>query len=684
MRRAWMGRGGVWLAVAVLWLWPGAEPGRGRAADKRPEPVVLVVLDPLAKELACACVQGYGQRDYRKLAARLGKAVKQRVAVEFSDDLAATLEAVGPDREFVVIGDRALVADGAARAKHTFRPVLELTDREGRTTASALFAVRKDDTAKELKDLAGRTAYLGLAKADARHVAAHAALAAAQLDPSAACQDRSSASEAALDVMDSEASPLPVAVIPGYALPLLEGCGSIRKGDLKVIGRTAESPFITVFLSASLAGERERQILRSLLDLKNDPGLLKVLESRDGFRAIEGPEGARPTNEARSNWPDWRGPGRDGRVSRLPARLPATATYLWQKASMSGGLAGLSVSEGRLLVAERDFGDAQDVYRCLHADTGELLWRREFPAHGTLDYGQSPRATPVIHAGRAYLLGAFGALRCVSVVDGTVTWERHLPRDFHATLPTWGMSATPLVVDDLLIVNPGATNASLAALELATGATRWTTPGLPAAYAAFICDEFGGRRQIVGYDQFTLGGWDVKTGERLWRLVPLNEGDFNVPTPVAVDGGLVVSTENNGTRLYGFDTAGRIRPQPVGECPDLAPDCSSPVSTAGRLFGVNQGLHCLDLRSGLKRLWHLEDDALDGYATVLADDERVLVVTLGGELLLLDARADQGAVLSRLRVFEGDVEVYCHPALVGTRLYLRGGFQVVCLDLEGA
>lgn len=683
MGSRWNGSGGVWLIAAMLWLSPGAEPGRVHAADKRPEPVMLVVLDPLAKELACACVQGYGQRDYRKLAARLGKAVKQRVAVEFSDDLAATIEAVGPDRELVVIGDRALVADGAARAKVAFRPVLELTDREGQATASALFMVRKDDAAKELKDLAGRTVYVGLAQADARHAAARAAAAAAKLDPPVTWEDRASPSEAALDVVDSEAWPSPAAVIPGYVLPLLEGCGSIGKGDLKVVGRTAESPFITVFLSASLAGEREEEILRSLRDVKTDSGLLKALESRDGFRAIDTAKGGKPAAAGGEGWPDWRGPRRDGRVARLPARLPAAATFVWKKASMSGGLAGLSVGEGRLLVAERDFGDTQDVYRCLHADTGELLWRREFPARGTLDYGQAPRATPVIHAGRAYLLGAFGALRCVSANDGSVLWERHLPREFHAKLPTWGMSATPLVVDDLLVVNPGATNASLAALDLVTGATRWTAPGLPAAYAAFICGEFGGRRQIVGYDQFTLGGWDVKTGERLWRLVPASEGDFNVPTPIAVDGGVVVSTENNGTRLYGFDAAGRIRPQPVGECPDLAPDCATPVLAAGRLFGVNQGLYCLDLQSGLKRLWHLEDDALDDYGTVLADDERVLVVTLGGELLLMDARADQASVLSRLRVFEEDVEVYCHPAMVGTRLYLRGGFQVVCLDLAG-
>ena len=350
---------------------------------------------------------------------------------------------------------------------------------------------------------------------------------------------------------------------------------------------------------------------------------------------------------------------------------------------MTGGLAGLSVSDGRLIIAERDFTDEYDYYRCLNADTGELLWQVAFPASGRLDYGQSPRATPVMHDGKAYLLGAFGGLRCVNVADGSTVWERDLPREFQAKLPTWGMCSTPLVVDDLLIVNPGGPDASLVALDCATGRTRWATPGRPAAYSAFICGEFGGRRQIVGYDQDSLGGWDVKTGERLWQLVPPTEGDFNVPTPIAVDGGVVVSTENNGTRLYRFDDSGRIIPEPAGQYGDLAPDTSTPVVTGGRVFGAHGGLHCLDARDGLRPVWRSDDATLGDYASLIADDRRVLVVTMGGELILLDATADASAsaIVSRVRVFEDDVEVYSHPALVGTRLYIRGGSSVVCIDL---
>ena len=643
---------------------------------------MLVVMDPLAKELACACVKGYGQRDYRKLAARLESALKQPVSIEFSDDLAESLTLASPGQEVIAIGEQSLVAQGAKRAGLKCHTVCELTDPDGGTTLTGSFVARSDDPAKELKDVSGRTVLFGLTESDENHAVTQSALRVAGVESPGAPEKRASFNAAALDVLDSQASPPPVAVIPGYALRLLEGCGSITPGSLKVIGRTQPVPFITVFIADNVPAEKEQKILKTLLSVKDNAKLLKAMESRDGFKPVKTQKLGMPRSSAEPDWPDWRGPGRDGHVPRLPPRLAKKAKFIWKKAAMTGGLAGLSVSGERLILAERDFAEEHDVYRCLNAGNGELLWRVEFPAHGKLDYGQSPRATPVIHESKAYLLGAFGELRCVNVTNGKLIWKRQLPREFKAELPTWGMCSSPLVVDDLLIVNPGATNASLVALDCVTGRTRWATAGNPAAYSAFVWGEFGGRQQIVGYDQNSLGGWDVKTGERLWQLVPPTEGDFNVPTPISVNDGIIVATENNGTRFYRFDAAGRIIPKPAGECAELSPDTTTPVVSRGRVFGAHLGLHCLDLQNGLKRVWHRDDDTLGDYATFIADDERVLMITLGGELILLDARADECAVISRLRVFEDDVEVYSHPALVGTRLYVRGGSSVACVDLE--
>src|SRR5256885_266330 len=141
----------------------------------------------------------------------------------------------------------------------------------------------------------------------------------------------------------------------------------------------------------------------------------------------------------------------------------------------------------------------------------------------------------------------------------------------------WGMCSTPLIIDDLLIINPNGTNTALITLNYTTGRARWSTPGLPAAYSAFISGEFGGQRQIVGYDRHSLGGWEVKTGKRLWQLAPATDGDFNVPTPITINNKVIVTTKNNKTRFYRFDETNRIIPKPVTEFTDLSPTTTTPM-----------------------------------------------------------------------------------------------------------
>jgi outer membrane protein assembly factor BamB len=293
----------------------------------------------------------------------------------------------------------------------------------------------------------------------------------------------------------------------------------------------------------------------------------------------------------------------------------------------------------------------------------------------------SPRATPLIHDGKVYLLGAFGDLHCVKLADGEVLWKKNIVREFAARLPKWGMCASPLVVDDKLIVNPGARDASLVALDRLSGKVVWRSPGPPAAYASFVVGRFGGRRQIVGYDAISLGGWDPESGQRLWTLIPPYKGDFNVPTPINIGGRLLVATENNGTRLYEFNDQGAILPKPLAAFLDLAPDSSTPVVVDGKVFGCHKELFCLDAAAGLQPLWAGKDKAFDDYVSIIASRDRLLITTVCGELLLVAAGGKQYNLVSRLRICDEECEILSHPALVGNRLYLRDGASICCVAL---
>jgi ABC-type phosphate/phosphonate transport system substrate-binding protein/outer membrane protein assembly factor BamB len=671
----------------------------------QPAPLTVVVMDPLAAPLSCPCVQGYAQRDYERLAEFLRKRLDRDVRLLFSEDLRKVMRGRGDRPVDLVIGKQSLVRFDAKACELTVRPLARLAGKDGTTTLTGLFVVARDDPAQRPADLKGYRIIFGPPEAEEKHAAAKQALQQAgialpeRLEVSEAC------SEAALTILEENDRP-DAAVVSSYAMALLEGCGTIDKGDLRVIGRTKPVPFITVFATDAVNDDLADEIEAALMKAGKRQKLLTALESKGGFVAVaRGGARTRPTGRDQEAsrpserpirpsssspgkipvvaWPGFRGPNRDGHAAWLPRQLPSRPAIVWTRRMTGRGLAGIAATTQHVLLADRDATDNNDIFRCLDARTGKQLWQLEYPARGALDYGNSPRATPAIADDHVYLLGAFGDLHCVRLADGSIVWKSNLPRQFAVRPPTWGMCSSPLVMGDRLIVNPGSPDASLVALDRWTGKILWHTAGAPAAYASFMEAELGGRRQIVGYDVFSLGGWDPDTGVRLWRLKPPSRGDFNVPTPVIVHKQVLASSENNGTRLYSFLSQGTVVADPSAWHQDLAPDMSTPIVAAGRVYGGSHGqMFCLDAKDQLRVLWTCEDEIYDDYVSMIAGRDRLLVATADGQLLLYDISADSCQPVSRIRIFARGSEMFAHPALVGDLLYLRDGTTAVCLKLS--
>ncbi|HIQ19691.1 MAG TPA: hypothetical protein EYH34_00425 [Planctomycetes bacterium] len=657
--------------AAVGWLSQGAT----EAGEDSAQPLRMVVMDPLSNQLACACVPGYAQRDYQRLAQHLERELGRSVEVFYSESLMTCRPAKAGEVDLVV-GAFSVVRYDAAEVGLAVRSVAMLTDQQGAVTHTGLFVVRREDTARSIEDLAGRRLLFGPEEWLEKHQAALAALEAFGLPVPSPLETRPACDAAALAVIEEEAD---AAVISSHALPLLKGCGTIGPDELKVVGRTDPAPFIGVFASGRVDGQLEEAIAEALSRVSRDSSLLKVMESRSGFVPL-------PPLDRFPPWDDWRGPGRTATTDAVPATLARPPTLLWARTMTGPAMAGVAVAEGVVVVADKSLDETYDIFRCLDADTGRQRWKLAYPAPGEMDFTNAPRAAPLVHRGRVYLLGAFGHLHCMDLKSGKVIWRRNLARDFATKPPMWGYCSTPLVVDQKLIVNPGAPDASLAALDLNTGRTIWKTPGPEAAYAGFILAAPSGVRQIIGYDSVSLGGWDPQTGERLWRLVPPWEGDFNVPTPVTVGQRLLVSTENNGTRLYRFDAAGRIVAEPVAANEELIPDTSTPVVLDGLVYGSSGRLVCLDLNDSLKTLWDSDQKDFTEYCTLVAGRGRLLVVTQAGKLCLLKGSRSGLERIGTASLFddvaETDREVWSHPALVGTRLYIRNLLGLSCFLLN--
>jgi outer membrane protein assembly factor BamB/ABC-type phosphate/phosphonate transport system substrate-binding protein len=675
--------GGLFAAALSLLLACRAEENLSNPRSSPPaesSALRIVVMDPLSEQLACDCVAGYAQRKYDRLGEFLEKKLARKVEIAYAEALSSP-HASAKQGIDLIIGKFSVVVFDAGRAGLDIRTVAMLTGKEGTLTQTGLFVVRQADPARSIEDLKGYRLLFGPEDSHEKRGAALASLEAFDLPPPEEISSSPSCNTAALAVAEQDAD---AAVISSYAMPLLEGCGTIDKGTLRIVGDTDPVPFVGVFVTDRVGPEEEKQLAEALLEVCNHPDLLTAMESSHGFFRLPAVNG--DGDEPVEGWTDWRGPNRDAISTDVPEKLPAEKRLLWARTLTGPGMSGLAVDAGYVVVADKDLYGKQDVFRCLDADTGRQIWKLAYPAAGQMDFTNSPRANPVIHKGLVYLLGAFGDLHCVKLDSGKVVWKKHLVNDFDSKLPMWGFASTPLIVDDKLIVNPGAEEASLAALDRRTGNVLWATPGDRQAYASFILAEFGGVRQVVGYDVISLGGWDPATGKRLWRLVPELEGDFNVPTPIAVGEKLLVSTENNGTRLYGFDSRGRIRPEPLAANEELAPDTSSPVVIDGMVFGSFGGVMCLDLEAGLKTLWENVEDDLAHYCSFIAGDGRVLVTTQTGKLYLLRADKEGFDCVSSLELFEDvpdtERDVWSHPALVGNRLYVRNLLGVYCFLIE--
>lgn len=649
-------------------------------AVTKPRSLTLLVMDPLAEPLSCACVPGFGQRQYDRLAKFLSAELERPVDVVFEESLGLGKKRARKRIDFI-IGKRSMVEFDAKREKTQIRRMAQLTDRDGKTTVQGAFVVKRDSSIRNLDDLKGRKLLFG-PKADAEtNAAAVQTLAQAKLEK-LTTEIAGSIEAGVYAVSDGEAD---ATVITDYLPPLLEGCGKIAKGELRIIATTKPIPFVEVFAAEHITADEEQPVRKALERVRRNADLLKVLESKKGFLLVDAQTLANKTDRARKpqtdDWTDWRGPNRDGQFEGLPESLPKELTTLWTAKVTGPALAGIAATDRFVVVADKDADLTRDIFRGFNAKTGAEVWTLDYPAETKLEYTNAPRATPVISEGLVYLQGALGDLHCVELATGKIVWQKHFGIDFGAERPNWGWSSPPLVVDEKLIINPGGKDVSLAALDRKTGKTLWKTPGHAAAYSAFLLGTFSGVRQIVGYDVAGLGGWDPQTGKRLWEVIPPRRSDFNVGTPLILGNQLLVATENNATRIYEFDKTGKLQPQPIALNDDLAPDTCSPVISGDRIFCSGYGeLYCLDRKQNLKTVWAELNDFFYDHTNIIAGKNRILVWTTGGDLLLIAADKDSYTQLAHIRPFgKRKVESTSHPALMKDRIYLRDSQELKCL-----
>ncbi len=261
-----------------------AEKGtaKAKAANEKDVPTVhIVIMDPLSSPLACDCVQGYAQRKYEKLAQHIAKTSGVKVKITWSESLKTAKEKLGAVD--LVIGKHSVVLHAAKENELEVKPVAQLTNDDGTVHQTGLVVVRQKDEAVSAADLIGYRIFFGPKDCEEKHsepikfIKEMGGEIPKTIETSEAC------SAAATQLLELSADVKGAAIISSYAKPLLEGCGTVKKGDLRVIGETDPVPFITAFVNSRMDEGLVSNLKMALLEVGKDESLRKALETKKGF-----------------------------------------------------------------------------------------------------------------------------------------------------------------------------------------------------------------------------------------------------------------------------------------------------------------------------------------------------------------------------------------------------------------
>lgn len=395
---------------------------------------------------------------------------------------------------------------------------------------------------------------------------------------------------------------------------------------------------------------------------------------------VAAPVTAPITAKTDANWPGFRGPGRD---SIIPGTRIATdwstspPVELWRRPIGPGW--GSFAVRGDLIYTQEQRGD-DEIVTCYNATTGKPVWaHRDAARFWESNAGAGPRATPTLHDGHAYTLGATGIVNALDAGNGGVLWSRNAGSDTGTKVPGWGFAGSPLVVGDMVIV---AASGHLVAYDVATGVPRWVGPTGGDSYSSPHLATIDGVAQILLLSALGATSVAPADGRLLWKYA-WPSGTRIMQPAVTADGGLLMTV---GDAMGG----GSMRRIAVAHGPagwtteerwtsaGLKPSFNDFVVHDGHVFGFDGSiLACIDAKDG-KRKWKGGRYGA-GQLVLLRDQGVLLVLSEEGELALVRAASDQFTELARFPAMEG--KTWNHPVLVGDRLLVRNGNEMVAFRL---
>ncbi|MES2572572.1 MAG: PQQ-binding-like beta-propeller repeat protein [Verrucomicrobiota bacterium] len=380
--------------------------------------------------------------------------------------------------------------------------------------------------------------------------------------------------------------------------------------------------------------------------------------------------------------PQFFGPNRDGLVrgARLARDWNANPPReLWRQ-SIGSGWSAFSVVAGRAYTQEQR-GEEETV-TCYDLLSGRLLWLHGNPVHFTQwQGGDGPRATPTVDHGRVYAMGATGILDCLDAVTGQRIWSRDVLKENNLENLEWGMSGSPLVFDESVVVTGGNTNgASLLAYQRATGEPLWHSGRDKASYASPLLATLAGKRLILSPNAGSLTAHDPGTGEIVFDHPWPDEKRPKAAQPVLVGSDRVFLSAGYGVGCVLLEIKagadGKLSGTPLWKNLRMKTQFNSAAARDGFFYGLDDGLlACVEIGTG-ERKWK---EGRYGSGQTLLVDDLILIQSEPGAVILAEAKPEGGRELGRLPALSS--KTWNHPTLAGRYLLVRNDREAVCYEL---
>jgi outer membrane protein assembly factor BamB len=405
------------------------------------------------------------------------------------------------------------------------------------------------------------------------------------------------------------------------------------------------------------------------------------------------------------DWPQWRGINRDGqwRETGLIEKFASSELQPKWRVKIGAGYCGPTVANGRVYVMDRITQPAStERVHCFDERTGQVIWSHEYACdYGRVAYPAGPRASVTIDNGRAFALGSTGRLHVFDAASGEIVWQKDLDEEYKIAMPIWGITASPLIFESLVILHIGGENACVVALNKQTGEEAWRALADRAQYSAPILVQQAGQPVVVCWTGDSVSGLAAASGKVLWRheWKPRNM-PIGVATPVVQGDRVFFTSFYDGSLLLKLS---QDRPEAEKLWHRIGRDekntdalhsiISTPAFDGGYIYGVDSygELRCLDAITG-ERIWEDRTAVPPArWSTIhfVKNGDRYWLFNERGELIIARLSPQGYQEISRAKLLEPTLDqlrqrggvCWSHPAFANKHVFARNDEELVCASL---